>query len=64
MEGPRTAEEARSVQRELIRIRDRHAFYCVICLDASTCGVAQVYDNAIAAAAALIETARVVDGDA
>lgn len=64
MEGPRTIEEARATQAELTRAGDRHAFYCVLCLDGSTCGVAQVYDNAIAACVALIEAAKVVDGDA
>jgi hypothetical protein len=64
MEGPRTVEDARATQAELIRIRNRHTFYCAICLDASTCGVAKVYDNAIAACVALIEAAKVVDGDA
>lgn len=56
--------EAGMTMAAMIRCRDRHAFYCAICLDASTCAVSKIYDDAIAACVALIEAAKVVDGHA
>lgn len=62
-DGPASAQDAARAQAELLMIRDRHRFYCTACLDKLPCGVRDVWDAAIAATQALIDAARVVDGD-
>lgn len=64
MNGPMNEAEARVTMVELVRCRDRHAFYCALCLDASTCAVSKVYDDAIAACVTIAESAKVVNGRA
>lgn len=56
--------EARVTLAELIRCRDRHAFYCAFCLDSSTCTVSKVYDDAITACVAIIDAAKVANPNA
>lgn len=63
LEGPASAQDAARAQAELLMIRYRHRFYCTACLNKEPCGVRDVWDKAIAATQALIEVARVVDGD-
>lgn len=62
MTGPTNEAEARQAMAELICILDRHAFYCGVCLDKGPCPMADVYRKSIAAAEALTEVAKVVDG--
>lgn len=63
MEGPTSEYEAQQAQAELIVIRERHAAYCQACLDKQPCPMGDTWAKAIAAAAVLAETARVVDGN-
>lgn len=63
MEGPASEREAVEALLELIQIKNRHASYCEDCLDRQNCDITNMWDTAIAAAAALAETAKVVDGD-
>lgn len=61
--GPASAQDAARAQAELLMIRSRHRFYCTACTNKQPCGVRDVWDVAIEATQALIEAAKVVDGD-
>jgi len=63
MTGPASAAEILGVQAELIRILDRHVFYCDTCLVHSPCDIADMWRNTVAATVTLLAAAKVVDGD-